>query len=307
MAPAILTTLLFSMTAVFATRAAMALGPVRANMWRLLVAVGLLALYAHGFGHGLGGGQFLTFFLAGMVGFGAGGWCMFQAFPRIGSTLSLLVVECSAAVLTVILAWVLLGELISFLQLFLIVLVIGGLLIALAPFKLPIVSRKALLAGMAFAALAACGQSVSWILTKLAFVRLELAGTGIDPLSAAYQRLIGGASLGVLVFLLHWASSGKGSDVGTASPAYLPFPRIRPFVWVTANALAGPVLGVSCMLWAIREVNNPGLVQAVVATATLFTVPLAKHMERRIFRPHYFIGATASLAGVAGLVLGVQV
>ncbi|MEX0330439.1 MAG: EamA family transporter [Puniceicoccaceae bacterium] len=306
MAPAILTTLLFSMTAVFATRAAMALGPVRANMWRLLVAVGLLAMYAHGLGHGLGGGQFLTFFLAGIVGFGAGGWCMFQAFPRIGSTLSLLVVECSAAVLTVLLAWVLLGERISFQQFLLVVLVIGGLLVALAPFRLPVVSKNTLLSGMAFAALAACGQSVSWILTKLAFIRLELAGTGIDPLSAAYQRLIGGACLGVLVYLLHRVSSGKTSDMGAVSSAYLPFPRIPPFIWVIANALAGPVLGVSCMLWAIREVNNPGLVQAVVATATLFTVPLAKRMERRIFRPHYFIGATASLAGVAGLVLQVQ-
>ena len=69
------------------------------------------------------------------------------------------------------------------------------------------------------------------------------------------------------------------------------------------NALAGPVLGVSCMLWAIREVGNPGLVQAVVATATLITVPMARRLEGRVFGINYFVGAGLSISGIAGLLM----
>jgi drug/metabolite transporter (DMT)-like permease len=72
---------------------------------------------------------------------------------------------------------------------------------------------------------------------------------------------------------------------------------------VAANALAGPVLGVGCMLWAIREVGNPGLVQAVVATATLVSVPLSRRLEHRVFKIQYFAGALIAVAGVALLVL----
>ena len=57
---------------------------------------------------------------------------------------------------------------------------------------------------------------------------------------------------------------------------------------MVANALAGPVFGVGCMLWAIREVGNPGVVQAVVATATLVSVPFSRRLEGRILRPNYF-------------------
>jgi len=297
MFPALLTTLLFATTAVCATQAALAFGPVRANLGRLAVAVVLLGLWAHLFGGGHGGGRLGLFALAGAIGFGAGGWCMFQAFPRIGSTLSLLVVECAAAVTATVFAWWAFGAALTPRQLGLALLILAGVVYALGPYELPRAPRRTLLAGAGFAALAAVGQGLSWTLTKAAFIDLQRAGVQLDQLTAAYQRLLGGVAIAAVIFLV------ARFVMRDRAPAQRPAPPQRAYLWILANALAGPVLGVSCMLWAIRQVDNPGLVQAVVATATLFTVPAARRLEQRAFRRHYFIGAAVALAAVAALVV----
>jgi drug/metabolite transporter (DMT)-like permease len=269
------------------------------------VAALLLGLWAHILGQGLDGGQFRIVFLAGMIGFGGGGWCMFQAFPRIGSTLSLLIVECAAAILTTIAAMRVFGAAISLEQGIFVLMIIVGVSIALLPSKLPDVSRRTLLTGAAFAATAAVGQSLSWILTKSAFTHAQETGFILNPMTAAYQRLLGGAVLAVMVFSIHrlLKRSDKSEELTKRMPEALS--KVPSWIWVVANAMAGPVLGVSCMLWAIREVQNPGLVQAVVATATLLTVPLAREMENRVFETHYYIGAVVAILGVGGLVVGV--
>ncbi len=294
MFPALLTTLLFAATALCATQAALAFGPVRANLGRLAVAVVLLGLWAHLFGGGLGGGRLGLFMLAGAIGFGAGGWCMFHAFPRIGSTLSLLVVECAAAVTATVFAWWTFGAALTPRQIGLALLIFAGLITALGPYELPQAPRRVLLAGAGFAALAAVGQGLSWTLTKAAFIELQRAGVQLDQLTAAYQRLLGGVAVAAVIFFLS-ARRLRAAPSGAGTRAYL---------WILANALAGPVLGVSCMLWAIRQVDNPGLVQAVVATATLFTVPVARRLERRAFHANYFLGAALAIAAVAALVVG---
>lgn len=304
MAPALLTTLLFALTAVCATQSALVFGPERANFGRLLMAVLLLGAWSHWFGQGFGGGQWPLFFLAGMIGFGAGGWCLFQAFPRIGSTLALLVVECAAALVALLLGWVVLGAGVSVSQGLFTLLILAGLVYALAPFQLPGGTRANLLTGVAFTALGALGQGISWVLTKAAFLNIQASGEELGHLTAAYQRLTGGFFLAGLIFVLLVVRSGKTKP--TATRAAIPSFKLgwrAGLPWMVANALAGPVLGVSCMMWAIRSVGNPGLVQAIVATATLFSVPLARLTEKRRFRPNYFLGSALALGGVAGLLL----
>ena len=304
MSAALLTTLLFSLTAICATQASVRVGPVRANLGRLIVAVVILGAWAHLFGQGLQGNQVHLLFTAGIVGFGAGGWCMLQAFPRIGSTLSLLVMECVAALLTTLAgAWMFDAHLTVWTWGY-VLLVLAGVLTGLIPYRLPDVSRKTLIAGATFASIAALGQSLSWILTKGAFINASTIGFILNPMTAAYQRLLGGVVLAVMVFLLHKLHGRpdfRSPLAGSMPPTLAPVPA---WAWIGGNAILGPVLGISCMLWAIREVENPGLVQTVVATATLFTVPMARKMENRTFKLNYYIGAAMALAGVAGLVTG---
>jgi hypothetical protein len=306
MIPALLTTLLFALTAVCATQAAIALGGTRANLGRLLIAVVLLGIWAHVYGLGWSGGEFARLYLAGAIGFGLGGLCMFQAFPRIGSTLSLLVVECAAALSSGVLAWWVLGAALTPLQVVCGLVSIGGVLIGLAPYRLPDVARPVLVTGALFATVASIGQGISWTLTKSAFIRIQASGGAIDPLTAAYQRLLGGVTVAlVAVFLVRVLGKMRQRGVVAHPPGRQDTarPSVRTGLWVLANALAGPVFGVGCMLWAIREVGNPGVVQAVVATATLVSVPFSRRLEGRSLRPNYFYGAAMSILGTAGLLL----
>src|SRR2546423_69183 len=97
MLAAFLSTVLFSISAISANRTSKVMGAINANFWRLLFATLFLGLYAHGFGLGFGGHAFLTFFISGCIGFGMGDLALFEALPRLGSRLSILLVHCLAA------------------------------------------------------------------------------------------------------------------------------------------------------------------------------------------------------------------
>ena len=92
MTGAFLTALFFASNAVCARRAALHYGGTTGNFLRLLLAVALLAAWAHAAGQGVGGGALAWFFLSGAVGFGLGGLTMFHALPLLGSNLSMLIV-----------------------------------------------------------------------------------------------------------------------------------------------------------------------------------------------------------------------
>jgi drug/metabolite transporter (DMT)-like permease len=299
MTAALLTTVLFACTAVCATQAARRIGSTTANFARLIIALLLLAGWNLFWGRTLHESAGWLFGVAGAIGFGIGGSCLFQAFPRLGATLSLLVVECSAAVSTIIVAWLWLGSSISLSQSICAALSIGGVWLGLFPKSLPGVSRKQLLLGAMFAAIASIAQSTSFLLSKKAFLLSAQHELPALPMSAAAHRLAGGC----LVAAFAWAIMRhiRKSKNGTRSNAWKP--ETTTVLWVIGNALAGPVLGVTCMLWAIREVGNPGIVQAVVATATLISVPLTRWTENQTLRWHYYLGASISIAGTAGLLL----
>ena len=94
MLAAFLTTVLFSISAVCGNRTAKLLGGTEANFWRLCFAAALLASYSHTFGGGLSGNAFLIFLISGCIGFGIGDMALFQALPRLGSRLSVMLTLC---------------------------------------------------------------------------------------------------------------------------------------------------------------------------------------------------------------------
>ncbi len=105
MAGAFLATVLFSISAICGNRASKLLGGTEANFWRLLFAAILLAIYAHLFGGGLSGSAFRIFFISGCIGFGVGDLALFQALPRIGSRLSVMLVLCLSSPMGAALEW----------------------------------------------------------------------------------------------------------------------------------------------------------------------------------------------------------
>lgn len=283
------TLLFFAVTPVFARRAAMLLGSLRANFWRLLVATVLLGAWAHLAGRGAGGAAFGWFFVGGVVGFGIGGVAMFQSLPRLGSNLSTLIVQCGSAVVAAGVEWQWLGTRLSAPQLTCVALTLAGIVLGLLPRSLPRVSPAEWVAGLAWAALSAAGQGVGAVISRKAFATAAACGEMVDPGTAAYQRALGGLLVAAVVVISFVRRGPRNASAGAAA-----------WPWVTANALTGPVLGVASFQWALRS-TPAGIVQPIVAAAPLLTIPFAAWLEGSRPRGTYYLGAALAVAGVAGL------
>lgn len=284
------TLIFFAVTPVFANRAAQLLGSLRANCWRLLLAAVVLGAWAHAAGRGLGGVALPWFVLGGVVGFGVGGVAMFQSLPRIGATLSTLIVQCGSAIVAAIVEWLWLGTTLSAVQLGFVGATLTGVAIGLLPRSLARPDPGAWWPGVAWAVVSAAGQGVGAVISRKAFAVAAATHSFVDPGTAAYQRVLGGLAVAVLALLATRRSAEVPRLVGTAWP------------WVSANALTGPVLGVTCYQWALRT-TPAGIVQPIVAAAPLLTIPFAAWIEGTRPRGAYYVGAVLAVAGVGGLML----
>lgn len=285
------TTLFFAVTPVFANRAAGMLGSLRANFWRLTVAVVLLGIWAHAFGRGTGGAAFAWFLFGGVVGFGVGGIAMFQSLPRLGSNLSTLIVQCGSAVTAAVVEWTWLGTRLSGLQVGFAALTLTGIALGLMPKSLPAVPGRQFAIGLTWAIVSAAAQGWGAVISRKAFAIARQAHETIDPGSAAYQRALGGVAVAAVAVLV--AAAARRSQPAQARPG-------SAVPWVLANAATGPVLGVTCYQWALRT-TPAGIVQPIVAAAPLLTIPFAMWLEGAKPRPRYYLGALIAVAGVAGL------
>ena len=302
---ALLTAVLFALTGVCAAQAARLLGAGQANLWRLLIALIVLGNWAHWFGTGLSGSGLPWLMVAGGVGFGLGGWCAMQSLRRVGSTLTLLIVECCAALFGTAIGWWWLGAALEPFELLFGLLVLAGVVVGMTASPIPALRREMILTGCLLATLAALFQAISINLSRHAFTVLKTAGESLPPIGAAYQRLLGGCGVALLLYggtlMVRRFSSRPPPPDAEAAP--FPKSRLPAAFWVGLNALLGPVLGVTCMLWAISKVANPGLVQTVAATSTLLTVPFARRLEGAQPGWPYLIGCLLALLGIAGLLL----
>ena len=285
------TTLCFAFTAVFANRAAQQLGSTLANLYRLALAVIILGVWAHAAGLGFGG-AFGWFFVSGLAGFGLGGVAMFQALPRLGSSLAMLIVQCCTVLVAAGVEWAWLGTRLTMAQMGCAILTLAGVAVGLMPRSLPFAPRAVLRAGIAWAVVSALGQGVGAVLSRKAFAVAAAAHLRPDPATTAYQRALGGLVVAALAVALARAARSEKMQATLR----------ETWPWVLANVLTGPVLGVTCYQWALST-TPAGIVQPIVATSPLATIPLAAWIEGTRPRPLYFVGAVLAVAGVAGLYL----
>ncbi|MBU6402683.1 MAG: DMT family transporter, partial [Verrucomicrobia bacterium] len=297
MLPAFLTTVCFSLSVVFANQSTRLLGGLTANFWRIVLATLFLAVWAHGFGLGLGGGAFGVFFLSGCVGFGLGDVAMYQALPRLGSRLTILMVQCLAAPFAAASEWLWLGTTLSTAQILSGLLILTGVAIALAPNEHLHLPPPTLARGIFFGTVAAFGQGFGAVLTRKANQVAALAGHSVDGGTAAYQRILGGLLIAALtmVWLKRRKSFWTGTGVDTPSATGRDLWR-RALVWVFLNSLAGPTVGVSCYQWALRTTPS-GVVLPIVATTPLVVIPFTLLFEGDRPGPRSVAGGVVAVVG----------
>jgi drug/metabolite transporter (DMT)-like permease len=295
---AVLTSFFFALSAIFGQRSTLHLGSQRANLARQIVALLLLGLWAHTWGGGLNGVSFGVLFLSGVIGFGLGDWALFESYPRLGSALAVLICQCLAAPIAALTEWIWMGTSMSLIQMTASVIVLLGVVLAMAPAKDSEIPKGHRLAGIIYGVVAATGQAWGAVLSRYAFQQAHEAGFSLDGITAAYQRLWGGGVTIVVLLLIrqvvwHW----RPSEVASIRPDWrLGWP------WILANALAGATIGVSCYQWALKSAPS-AVVLPIVATTPLLVLAIAFIFEgiRPIRRT--IVGAIVAVAGVVTLVL----
>src|SRR5215510_6309346 len=150
MLAAFLTTVLFSISAVCGNRTAKLLGGTEANFWRLCFAAALLAIYGHAFGSGLSGTAFPVLLISGCIGFGIGDMALFQALPRLGSRLSVMLTLCLSSPLAAVIEWFWLRTGLSVAEIVCGLMILAGVALALAPGKQLQPARRQLAWGLSF-------------------------------------------------------------------------------------------------------------------------------------------------------------
>ena len=310
MLPAFLTTLLWSYCVIAARRSIEQLGENAANLARILVALVSLGLMAHWMGMGLGGGGLPYFLLSGVVGFGLGDIGVFYALPRLGSRLTLLMAQCLAAPIAGIAEWAWLGTTLGVWQVVAVVIILAGIVLALAPGRIPAASLPTFLTGLAFGLLAACGQGLGAVLSRKAYAAANQAGhwsgdQGVwDSIwmgaTTGYQRLVGGA-LVILVFYLLSLRVRAWRTYPRSPASRDPLPKKVKYVLLTAAA--GPVFGIICFQWALASTPS-AIVQPIVALTPLVVMPMSRILEGDRPSPRAIAGAVVSVLGVLLLALG---
>ena len=130
---ALLTTLLFSISAICGHRTSTRLGGVEANFWRICGAMLFLTLWANTLGTGTSGAAFPVFILSGLAGIGLGDTAYFQALPRLGSRRTVLLTQCLTALFATLIEWLWLGTRLNLTEIFCVAVILTGVIIALAP------------------------------------------------------------------------------------------------------------------------------------------------------------------------------
>jgi drug/metabolite transporter (DMT)-like permease len=304
MLAALLTTLLFSISAICGHRSARQIGGVEANFWRICIATFFLALWANIFGTKTSGEALPYFALSGLVGIGLGDTGYFQALPLLGTRRTVLISQCLTAPAAALIEWLWLGTKLNFHEILCIAVILTGVAVAMAPSEHREIPRHELRRGMAFGILAALGGALGAVLSRKAYAVAFAAGEHPDPGTTGYQRVLGGALVPAIILLVaKWRSAhthGGVFEVKTLSVSREKWGRIWP--WVLGNGLAGQTLGVTAMQWAL-EYTPTGIVTSIIAMTPVVLLPMTRVTDGEKIGIRSLVGALIGVAGVIGLAL----
>ena len=282
----------WTITALAFESAGRRIGALSLNLIRLVLGFAMLSLYTW-VTRGLAlpvdasPSAWLWLSISGLVGFTIGDLCLFRAFVLIGSRLSMLIMALVPP-MTAVLGWLIMGEVLSAIEL-------GGMTLAIIGVAWVVAERQPLTVagasvrrppgGVALAIVGALGQAFGLVLSKL--------GMGsYDPFAATQIRAIAGIAGFVVVFsVIGWWPRVAGAV------------RDRTAMARTGlGAFFGPFLGVSLSLMAV-QLTEAGVAATLMSlTPVMIILPSALVFGDHI-TPRSVAGAVVAVAGCALLFL----
>lgn len=302
MLAALLTTLLFSISAICGHRSATQIGGVEANFWRIFIAAVLLAIWANLFGTRTSGEALPFFAVSGLLGIGLGDTGYFQSLPRLGARRTVLISQCLTAPAAALIEWLWLGTKLNLGEIFFIAVILTGVAVAMAPGEHREIPPRVLREGVVFGILAALGGALGAVLSRKAYAVAFAAGEHPDPGTTGYQRILGGALVPAIILLVvKWRSAHAHGGVFESRTLHISrekWGRIWP--WVLGNGLAGQTLGVTAMQWALEKTPT-GIVTAIIAMTPVVLLPMTRVTDGEKIGIRSLVGALIGVGGVIGL------
>ena len=269
-------------SALFFEKAGRNIGSLSVNVIRIFLAViflGVTLLFTQGsfFPTDATFENWFWLGLSGVVGFFIGDLLLFQSYVVIGSRTSQLVMSL-APMLTAVIGWFFLKEILSFKSIIGIIVSVAGIIIAIAGKRLKL---NIPLKGFLFALGGALGQALGLILSK--------KGIGdYDPLAATQIRAIFGF-VSFLVLIIYLKRMGK---------VVLALKDFKSMKAITIGTIFGPFIGVALSLFAIQRTDT-GVAAALMALAPIIIIVPSAIMFKEKITAQQVIGALISMGGAA--------
>ncbi|MBX2850147.1 MAG: DMT family transporter [Phycisphaeraceae bacterium] len=272
--------------------------PVMLNMTKGLIAVVILSavLVVDWFAFGnqpwsMSWGKLALMAFSGVVGIGLGDTLFFAGLNRMGARRMLLLFTINP-VITVLIAWALMHEPLSGLQLAGIALTCGGVAWVIAERNTAQSDGHVDLLGVIYGIGAATCQASGYLLSR----HILLPG-GMTPAASAWLRLFAG-SLILVAFLPmdRWLKNSGGQD--HHHPAHPSKTQTRIMFFVAL--LLGTVMGIWLMQISAKHADKAGIAATLLSTSPLFVLPIVAMLGERI-SPRAVLGALITITGVAML------
>lgn len=283
---ALFTAVCWTVTSLAFESASRKVGSVAVNIIRLLMALVLLSLFSY-FRRGMFFPMDATAYnwfwliLSGLAGFVIGDLFLFKSFTVIGSRLSMLVMTLVPPI-SALIGWLLMGELLSWLNVLGMSLTISGIALVIfnkqknkaQPEKIPV-------KGLLFALGGAVGQASGLVLSKF--------GMGdYDAFSATQIRVIAGiVGFSIIIhFFRRWLAVGKAMK------------HRKAMLLMLLGATFGPFLGVSASLIAVQNTAT-GIASTIMSITPILIIPPTLIFFKQKVGWQEVAGAVISVAGVA--------
>jgi drug/metabolite transporter (DMT)-like permease len=287
---ALATALCWSLTSIVFTNASKRIGALQVNLYRLPMALFLLAVtYFVFWGDTQVSYQTISWLAAsGIVGLAIGDTFLFQAMVQIGARLSMVLLSLAPPI-TAVLAYFLLNEKIGMLGIAGIIITVAGVAWVVAE-RSPDQSgvRKHIsLQGILWGILASLGQAVGLILAKKGLA------SDIHAMLATLIRMSGAT-------VVLWPLTIFSRRV--QNPLTVLGRDIKALKLLLVGVIFGPYLGVTLSLVAVKYTYT-GIAATLMSTMPVLMIPMLIVIEKEKPSWRAVLGASIAVAGIAILFL----
>jgi len=230
--------------------------------------------------------QIVNLAISGAIGFVFGDTFLFKAYQHIGARMGMLLMSL-APVMSTLLAYIFLHELISFWGIIGIFITIGGITLVVAEnAEVPSAKYKISKVGIFYGIMAALGQAVGLIFAKMAFNIGEING-----FAATFIRILSAVVLLLPMILL----TGRYKN-----PIKVFSNDFKAFTSTMTGTILGPYLGVTFSLLSI-EYTKVGIAATLMATVPIIMLPISHYLYKEKLSWRAIGGAFIAVIGVAVL------